>query len=122
MTEVVLGPRTPANDAIGTGAVVEGSAPVLITEQQVMFATAAALPERHSGPASWLRGLTRLFAGARTEKASARRSAQADATPHGGTPTSRMRRWRGRWTVCEFGLGGADWRRSQPASGTTTSE
>jgi hypothetical protein len=71
MTEVVLGPPTPANDAIGTGAVVEGSAPVLISEQQVMFATAAALPERHSGPASWLRGITRLFAGARNEKASA---------------------------------------------------
>lgn len=62
MTKVVLAPQTPTKDAIGTGAVVEGSAPVLITEQQVIFASAAVLPKRHSGPASWLSGITRLFA------------------------------------------------------------
>jgi hypothetical protein len=69
MTEVVQAPQTPTKDAIGTGAVVEGSAPVLITEQQVMFATAAVQP-KHSGPASWLSGITRLFATAKGEKAS----------------------------------------------------
>jgi hypothetical protein len=70
MTKVVLAPQTPTKDAIGTGAVDEGSAPVLITEQQVMFATAAVQPKRHSGLASWLGGITRLFATAKDEKES----------------------------------------------------
>ena len=70
MTEVVQAPQTPTKDAIGTGAVVEGSAPVLITEQQVMFATAVVQPKRHSSPASWLSGITRLFATAKDEKVS----------------------------------------------------
>jgi hypothetical protein len=70
MTKVVLAPHTPTKDAVGTGAVVEGSAPVLITEQQVMFGSAAVLPKRHSGPASWLSGISRFFATAKDEKAS----------------------------------------------------
>jgi hypothetical protein len=70
MTEVVLVPQTPTKDAIGTGAAVEGSAPVLITEQQVMFATAVVQPKRHSRLASWLSGITRLFATGKDEKAS----------------------------------------------------
>jgi hypothetical protein len=70
MTEMVLAPQAPTKDVIGTDAVVEGSAPVLITEQQVMFATAAVLPKRRSGGASWLSGITRLFATTKDESAS----------------------------------------------------
>lgn len=70
MTETVLATHAPTEDVSGTGAVVEGSAPVLITEQEVMFATAAVSPKWHIGGASWLSGITRLFATTKDESAS----------------------------------------------------
>jgi hypothetical protein len=49
MTELALAP-----ESIGTGAAIEGSAPVLITEQEVMFSTAAAvLPVATGSGARW---------------------------------------------------------------------
>jgi len=61
MTEVVSTPHVPTKGVIGTGAVVEGSAPVLITEQQLKFASAAVLPKSRRGVVSWLRAIKGLF-------------------------------------------------------------
>ncbi|MDT5120203.1 MAG: hypothetical protein QOE30_5942, partial [Mycobacterium sp.] len=61
MTEVVLAPQAPTKDVSGTGAVVEGSAPVLITEQEVMFATAAVSPTPRTTGTRWWTAIGRLF-------------------------------------------------------------
>ncbi|HEV7421362.1 MAG TPA: hypothetical protein VGO30_16135 [Mycobacterium sp.] len=57
MSELVLAPQQAQefapHESIGTGAVVEGSAPVLITEQEVMFATAAVLPRQRAADTRW---------------------------------------------------------------------
>jgi hypothetical protein len=58
MTETVLATQAPTEDVSGTGAVVEGSAPVLITEQEVMFATAAVPPTPRT---RWWTAIGRLF-------------------------------------------------------------
>ena len=61
MTDLILTPELAHQDVIRTGAEVEGAAPVLITEQEVMFATAAAvLPRQRS--ARWWTAITRVFA------------------------------------------------------------
>jgi hypothetical protein len=61
MSELVLAPELAHHDVIRTGAEVEGAAPVLITEQEVMFATAAAvLPRRRT--ARWWTAIARYFA------------------------------------------------------------
>lgn len=70
MTEVVSTPHVPTKDVIGTGAVVEGSAPVLITEQQVMFASAVVQPKPRRGVVSWLSAITRLFTTTKDDSAS----------------------------------------------------
>lgn len=65
MSELVLAPELTTPDVIGTGAAVEGSAPVLITEQQVMFATATAAvvpPTPHTAGRRWWMAISRLFA------------------------------------------------------------
>jgi hypothetical protein len=59
MSEQVLAPELAQEDAIGTGVEVEGSAPVLITEQEVMFATAAVLPRQRA--ARWRTAIARFF-------------------------------------------------------------
>ncbi|MDT5127595.1 MAG: hypothetical protein QOH54_3239 [Mycobacterium sp.] len=61
MTEVELAPHAPTKDVSGTGAVVEGSAPVLITEQDVMFATAAVSPTPRTTGTRWWTAIGRLF-------------------------------------------------------------
>jgi hypothetical protein len=65
MFELVLAPP-PApefapDESIGTGAVVEGSAPVLITEHEVMFATATVLPRQRAAETRWWTAVGRLF-------------------------------------------------------------
>ncbi len=61
MSDLILTPELAHQDVIRTGAEVEGAAPVLITEQEVMFATAAAvLPRRRS--ARWWTAIARVFA------------------------------------------------------------
>jgi hypothetical protein len=60
MSELILAPEQAHADVIRTGAEVEGSAPVLITEQEVMFATAAAvLPRRRTD--RWRTAIARFF-------------------------------------------------------------
>lgn len=60
MSEVVLASELTHEDVIRTGAEVEGAAPVLITEQEVMFATAAVvLPSQRT--ARWWTRISRLF-------------------------------------------------------------
>lgn len=56
-----LAPKASTRKVTGTGAAIEGSAPVLITEQQLIFASAAVLPKPHRGVVSWLRAITGLF-------------------------------------------------------------
>lgn len=63
MSELVLAPELAHQDVIRTGAEVEGAAPVLITEQEVMFATAAVLPQKRT--ARWWRAIARVFATAK---------------------------------------------------------
>ena len=53
------------DETVGTGAVIEGSAPVLITHQQVMFATAAAvLPRQRTAGTRWWTAIGRFFTAA----------------------------------------------------------
>jgi hypothetical protein len=69
MSELVLAPELAHQDVIRTGAEVEGAAPVLITEQEVMFATAAAvLPRQRT--ARWWTAIARVFATAKDADAS----------------------------------------------------
>jgi hypothetical protein len=56
-----LAPKASTRKVTGTGAAIEGSAPVLITEQQLIFASAAVRPKPHRGVLSWLRAITGLF-------------------------------------------------------------
>lgn len=56
MSELILAPESAPTETVGTGAVVEGSAPVLITEQEVLFATAAAVrPAPRTAGRRWWR-------------------------------------------------------------------
>ena len=61
--------HAPINDVTGPGAVVAGSALVLTTQEQFMFATVAAPPKRRRA-APWLSGITRLFGTTKHEGAS----------------------------------------------------
>ena len=72
-----LAPKASTKNVTGTGAAVEGSAPVLITEQQLIFASAAVLPKPRRGVGSWLRAITGLF------------TSTKDDTGSGGERTSR---------------------------------
>jgi hypothetical protein len=69
MTESVLAPELAHEDVIRAGAEVEGAAPVLITEQEVLFATAAAeLPRQRT--ARWWTAIGRFFTTAKDANAS----------------------------------------------------
>jgi hypothetical protein len=61
MTETELAPHAPTENVSGTGAAVEGSAPVLVTEQEVMFATAAVSPTPRTTGTRWWTAIGRLF-------------------------------------------------------------
>jgi hypothetical protein len=61
MSEVVLTPKAAPGEVVGAGARIEGDAPVLITTQEVMFATAAAVPGRTRSHTGWWTAIVRYL-------------------------------------------------------------
>jgi hypothetical protein len=70
MSELVLTPTAAQGEVVGAGARIEGdapvpitdqSAPVLITTQEVMFATAAVVPRRTSSRTGWWTAVVRYL-------------------------------------------------------------
>ena len=60
MSVEVSAQEVAPHGSVGTG-VVEGSTPVLITEQEVMFSTAAVLPNQRTAGTRWWTAIGRFF-------------------------------------------------------------
>ena len=70
MSELVLMPKLAQEEVVGTGSRIEGaapapatekSAPVLITTQEVMFATGAVVPKRTTSRTAWWTAIVRYL-------------------------------------------------------------
>jgi hypothetical protein len=70
MSELVLTPTVPREEVVGTGSRIEGvapvpatekSAPVLITTQEVMFATGAVAPKSTTSRTGWWTAIARYL-------------------------------------------------------------
>jgi hypothetical protein len=61
MSVEVSAPEYAPRRRVRTDAVVEGSAPVLISAEEVKFATAAVLPNQRTAGTRWWTAIVRLF-------------------------------------------------------------